>query len=88
MRRHGNPSRRKLEKLLSAAGSPLAEFEALRIGATSAAQVLVSAASFGSRLGTLAICSVFSFARVLDEAGRRSGEGRSCSDRNPDERDR
>jgi len=33
MRRHGNPSRRTLEKLLSAAGSTLAEFEALRIGA-------------------------------------------------------
>lgn len=33
MRRHGNPSRRTLEKLLSAAGSSLAEFEALRIGA-------------------------------------------------------
>jgi len=33
MRRHGNPSRRTLEKLLDAAGSSLAEFEALRIGA-------------------------------------------------------
>ena len=33
MRRHGNPSRRTLEKLLAAAGSSLAEFEALRIGA-------------------------------------------------------
>jgi hypothetical protein len=32
MRRHGNPSRRTLEKLLRAAGSTLAEFEALRIG--------------------------------------------------------
>jgi SOS-response transcriptional repressor LexA len=32
MRRHGNPSRRTLEKLLTAAGSTLAEFEALRIG--------------------------------------------------------
>jgi len=31
MRRHGNPSRRTLQKLLSAAGSSLAEFEALRI---------------------------------------------------------
>jgi hypothetical protein len=31
MRRHGNPSRRTLEKLLTAAGSTLAEFEALRI---------------------------------------------------------
>jgi len=36
MRRHGNPSRRTLEKLLSAAGSSLAEFEALRIGGGSA----------------------------------------------------
>ena len=33
MRRHGNPSRRTLEKLLVAANSSLAEFEALRIGA-------------------------------------------------------
>jgi len=33
MRRHGNPSRRTLEKLLTAAGSSLAEFEALRIAA-------------------------------------------------------
>lgn len=32
MRRHGNPSRRTLEKLLNAAGSSLAEFEALRVG--------------------------------------------------------
>ncbi len=32
MRRHGNPSRRTLEKLLVAAGSSLAEFEALRVG--------------------------------------------------------
>jgi len=32
MRRHGNPSRRTLDKLLAAAGSSLAEFEALRIG--------------------------------------------------------
>lgn len=32
MRKHGNPSRRTLEKLLSAAGSSLLEFEALRIG--------------------------------------------------------
>lgn len=33
LRRHGNPSRRTLEKLLGAAGSSLAEFEALRVGA-------------------------------------------------------
>ena len=31
MRRHGNPSRRTLEKLLGVAGSSLAEFEALRV---------------------------------------------------------
>lgn len=31
IRRHGNPSRRTLEKLLAAAGSSLAEFEALRV---------------------------------------------------------
>ena len=38
MRRHGNPSRRTLEKLLTAAGSSLAEFEALRIGGVSAVE--------------------------------------------------
>jgi len=32
LRRHGNPSRRTLEKLLGAAGYSLAEFEALRAG--------------------------------------------------------
>jgi hypothetical protein len=32
IRRHGNPSRRTMEKLLAAAGSSLAEFEALRVG--------------------------------------------------------
>ncbi len=32
IRRHGNPSRKTLEKLLAAADSNLAEFEALRIG--------------------------------------------------------
>jgi len=37
MRRHGNPSRRTLDKLLTAAGSSLAEFEALRIGERTAA---------------------------------------------------
>lgn len=35
LRRHGNPSRRTLEKLLLAAGSTLAEFEALRVGSAS-----------------------------------------------------
>jgi hypothetical protein len=37
MRRHGNPSRRTLERLLTVAGSSLAEFEALRIGGGPAA---------------------------------------------------
>ena len=32
LRRHGNPSRRILEKLLGAAEASLAEFEALRVG--------------------------------------------------------
>lgn len=32
MRRHGNPSRRTLERLLAVAGSSVAEFEALRLG--------------------------------------------------------
>lgn len=34
LRRHGNPSRRTLSKLLDAVGSSLAEFEALRVGET------------------------------------------------------
>jgi hypothetical protein len=38
MRRHGNPSRRTLEKLLTAAGSSLAEFEALRISGSGGAE--------------------------------------------------
>jgi hypothetical protein len=38
MRRHGNPSRRTLEKLLTAAGSSLAEFEALRIAGEAGAE--------------------------------------------------
>ena len=37
MRRHGNPSRRTLKKLLDVAGSSLAEFEALRISGERAA---------------------------------------------------
>ena len=38
LRRHGNPSRRTLSKLLEAAGSSLAEFEALRVGVAQAAE--------------------------------------------------
>lgn len=48
MRRHGNPSRRTLEKLLAAADSSLAEFEALRLGPQARQQV--ENAAFG-RLG-------------------------------------
>src|SRR5690348_9570135 len=48
MRRHGNPSRRTLEQLLTAAGSSLAEFEALRIAASEIAE-----ASRGSGVGDL-----------------------------------
>lgn len=40
MRRHGNPSRRTLEKLLTAAGSSLAEFEALRIHGCAAVETV------------------------------------------------
>jgi SOS-response transcriptional repressor LexA len=45
MRRHGNPSRRTLEKLLVAAGSSLAEFEALRLGPQSRRPVSSGAAA-------------------------------------------
>jgi hypothetical protein len=44
MRRHGNPSRRTLQKLLTAAGSSLAEFEALRIGGVPLDEVAVGRA--------------------------------------------
>ena len=44
MRRHGNPSRRTLEKLLTAAGSSLAEFEALRISGRPAGEAPSAAA--------------------------------------------
>jgi phage repressor protein C with HTH and peptisase S24 domain len=47
LRRHGNPSRRTLEKLLVAAGSSLAEFEALRIGDVSPAVEIVAGAGVG-----------------------------------------
>ena len=50
MRRHGNPSRRTLEKLLAAAGSSLAEFEALRIGDFAAGEGSV-ASGFSDRGG-------------------------------------
>lgn len=51
IRRHANPSRRTLEKLLVAAGSSLAEFEALRIGVRRPDQPIATASGFadGSR---------------------------------------
>lgn len=48
MRRHGNPSRRTLEKLLAAVNSTLAEFEALRLGPDRAA-IDVSSTSIGDK---------------------------------------
>ena len=42
MRRHGNPSRRTLAKLLAVAGSSLAEFEALQIGEESKLGVVMA----------------------------------------------
>ena len=50
MRRHGNPSRRTLEKLLAAAGSSLAEFEALRLG-PDAHRMTPSSGQLGDSLG-------------------------------------
>lgn len=47
LRRHGNPSRRTMEKLLGAAGSSLAEFEALRIGKTNSALEIEAADGVG-----------------------------------------
>jgi hypothetical protein len=47
MRRHGNPSRRTLEKLLAAAGSSLAEIEALRIGSSGATTVFAGGEGVG-----------------------------------------
>ena len=51
MRRHGNPSRRTLEKLLVAAGSSLAEFEALRLGPQPQAGTAASDRAGDRRLG-------------------------------------
>jgi SOS-response transcriptional repressor LexA len=51
MRRHGNPSRRTLEKLLTAAGSSLAEFEALRVHGRIAVGADASAALSDRRAG-------------------------------------
>jgi phage repressor protein C with HTH and peptisase S24 domain len=47
LKRHGNPSRRTLEKLLAVAGSNLAEFEALRIGQPAAANPPPISPAFG-----------------------------------------
>lgn len=53
MRRHGNPSRRTLEKLLAAAGSSLLEFEALRLGPEPRQHVAsASAGQLGDRRST------------------------------------
>lgn len=45
IKRHGNPSRRTLERLLAAAGSSLAEFEALRVGEPPPAATAVPASA-------------------------------------------
>jgi hypothetical protein len=50
LKRHGNPSRKTLEKLLFAAGSSLAEFEALRVG-PAAIEEGGPASSLGERSG-------------------------------------
>jgi len=47
MRRHGNPSRKTLEKLLVAAESSLAEFEALRIGGSEANRTMLAGEGVG-----------------------------------------
>src|SRR6185369_10608929 len=47
LRRHGNPSRRTLEKLLGAAGMTLAEFEALRVEHSPTQEVAVGLAEPG-----------------------------------------
>ncbi len=47
MRRHGNPSRRTLDKLLCVAGSSLAEFEALRVGDATFVRNVAPAAALG-----------------------------------------
>lgn len=47
LRRHGNPSRRTLQKLLAAAGSSLAEFEALRVGRLSPVLEVAVIGGFG-----------------------------------------
>jgi len=51
IRRHGNPSRRTLQRLLAAAGSSLAEFEALRITGGSLGET-GDGAAFSDRSGS------------------------------------
>ncbi len=51
LRRHGNPSRRTLEKLLAAVGSTLAEFEALRISVPTAQNLAATRRLAESRSG-------------------------------------
>lgn len=50
IRRHGNPSRRTLEKLMAAVGSSLAEFEALRVGKASVLAATVAVAGVSDAL--------------------------------------
>jgi phage repressor protein C with HTH and peptisase S24 domain len=77
LRRHGNPSRRTLEKLLGAAGSSLAEFEALRV--VHAAQALAGSddrlaeGGRGWRAAPLAPMPLFD-TRLADE-WREAGSG-------------
>jgi SOS-response transcriptional repressor LexA len=73
LRRHGNPSRRTLEKLLGAAGMSLAEFEALRAGhaaPTPLADGMLADGSRGWRAAPLAPIPLFE-TRAAGEWGRK-----------------
>ena len=73
LRRHGNPSRRTMEKLLGAAGMTLAEFEALRIGQAAPAPVGEGLADPGRGWRGAALAPVPLLA--TDRAGEWGGAG-------------
>lgn len=73
LRRHGNPSRRTLEKLLGAAGMTLAEFEALRIGQPASAPAGKGLAENRRRWGAAAPAPIPVLATAI--AGEWGGPG-------------
>jgi hypothetical protein len=76
MRRHGNPSRRTLEKLLTAADSSLAEFEALRLGPEPRRPV-GNAGHFGDSRGTWTLAPLPPLPLIVSRLAGEWGEAGS-----------